>query len=188
MELKDLVKQVKVFNGLKLVPEEIKVAKKDSLETLCRKFVEIVSKTPDTDDARMEKENQEVWKGICATFEEAKALVLGANKLGKPEERPKKGNGKNAEPKTKPTEKSATKKPTEKKEIEKTKFDHRVASQSGMIDIFLEKGGRQDVILKALMKDSGKTEAWAKSRLAGHIKHLSESHKVTIDSETLKLK
>jgi len=90
MDLKGLKKLVGSYNKLEVKDSSgevivIEVGKKDSLETLGRKFLDGVWKTPESAEDELNKEHKEVWDAVCASFDEVKE-ILKAEK-SKPEEK-----------------------------------------------------------------------------------------------------
>ena len=122
---------------------------------------------------------QKGMRGFPKETEETKTKEEENEEMGKTT---KKSTTKKSTTKKSTTKKSTTKKKTartttpkkakEKKPVEKSCYGHVKGFQLAIIDEMISKGTTEAAVVKALMKNFGKTERLAKGRFKKHIAHL----------------
>ena len=140
--------------------KELKGAKE---KDLAEAFLTAIEGIPEKDEQFIPEELAELYNKLAETEPEPEV---------KPETKPVKAPAKPAEKKApaKPAEKKAPEKPAEKKAPEK------MESQSSLMNRMLKEKADHKIIIKALVKITGKDETWAAARLKGHI-NWQKTHK-----------
>ena len=171
MELERIKEGVAALNGLGVKVAMVKVAKDDTPETLAKKFMEAVGKIPEESETELEEKHKEKWDALCAVALEAKKFLVEGAKKSTPPVPPKKGNASKTPSDSK--ERKSSKEKVTKDPKEKSRYGHRLGTESAVLDDLFFKG--------TSLEDASKVIKGNVLRVKGHLTHLRKDKGLKIE-------